>query len=81
MENQCFNCVFKSSIISVLNRNELHLLDEGCSKNQLKKGDLIFKEGSPSELITYVRSGFIKLCKTSSGGKNYILSIAKKGLI
>ena len=76
---KCSNCIFKSNVVSVLSENELGLLEEGCSKNHFNKGELICKEGSPTELITYIRSGFVKLCKESSGGKCFILSIAKKG--
>lgn len=75
----CISCSIKSSAVSVLNKEELCFLEKGCSKNKFKKGELIFKEGSPADYIIYVREGFVKHCKTGFGGNDIILSIAKKG--
>jgi CRP/FNR family transcriptional regulator len=77
--NSCIDCTFKSSEVSILNNNELCLLEEGCLKTSFQKGELIFKEGSPAQHITYIRDGFIKLVKKGIGGKDFILSISKKG--
>lgn len=77
--NSCVNCVLKSNIISILNRNELCFLEEGCLKIEFKKGETIFKEGTPSQSIAYIREGFVKLSKKGIGRKEYILSISKKG--
>lgn len=77
--NSCVNCTIKSSAVSILNKSELCILEEGCSKTKFKKGELIFKEGAPANHITYVRDGFIKLVKQGIGGKEFILSVSKKG--
>ncbi len=77
--SSCIDCTLKSNAVSILNQNELCILDEGCSKTAFKKGELIFKEGAPSQYITYIRNGFIKLCKKGIGGTDFILSISKKG--
>lgn len=77
--NKCVNCTIKSDVVSILNVDELNVLEKGCSKTDFQKGELIFKEGSPARYITYVRSGFVKLSKKGIGGKDFILSISKKG--
>jgi CRP/FNR family transcriptional regulator len=77
--SDCLNCGLKSNIVSVLNRNELCILGEGCLKITYKKGETIFKEGTPSQSIAFIRSGFIKLSKKGIGGKDNILSVSKKG--
>ncbi len=77
--NSCVNCILKSNIISILNRNELCFLEEGCLKIEFNKGETIFKEGTPSQSIAYIRDGFVKLSKKGIGGKDFILSISKKG--
>lgn len=77
--NSCVDCTLKSSAVSILNKSELCILEEGCSKTEFKKGELIFKEGAPARHITYVRGGFIKLVKQGIGGKDFILSVSKKG--
>lgn len=79
MGNSCIDCTLKSNAVSILNKNELCILEEGCSKTCFSKGELIFKEGAPAQHITYVRAGFIKLVKQGIGGKDFILSISKKG--
>jgi len=78
-ENSCIDCTLKSNAVSILNKNELCILEEGCSKTKFQKGELIFKEGAPASYITYIRDGFVKLVKRGVGGKDFILSISKKG--
>ncbi len=75
----CIDCNLKSSVVSVLSRNELTLLEEGCAKMKFCRGELIFKEGSPAHSVTYVKNGFVKLSKKGFGEKDYILSISKSG--
>ncbi len=75
----CLNCTIKSNVISILNEKELARLETGCLQNVFQKGELIFKEGMPANHIVYIREGFVKLSKRGIGGKDYILSIAKKG--
>jgi CRP/FNR family transcriptional regulator len=78
-QNSCVDCTLKSNAVSILNKNELCILEQGCSKTTFQKGELIFKEGAPARHITYVRGGLIKLIKQGIGGKDFILSISKKG--
>ncbi len=75
----CLNCTIKSNVVSILNEKELAELEKGCLQTEFQKGELIFKEGSPANHIVYLREGFVKLSKRGIGGKDYILSISKKG--
>ena len=77
--NSCLNCTLKSNAVSILNEKELCILEEGCSKTTFQKGELIFKENSPAKHIAYITNGFIKLVKSGIGGRDFILSISKKG--
>lgn len=82
MDNEnsgCVNCILKSNVICVLNTSELDILEDGCLRTNFKKGETIFKEGTPSESIVYIREGFVKLIKKGISGKDFILSISKKG--
>lgn len=76
---KCQNCVIKSSAVSILNSDELSTLEKGCCQTKFSKGELIFKEDSPAKHITYIRNGFVKLCKTLTAEKEYIVSISKQG--
>jgi len=78
-KKSCANCVFKSNIVCVLNPTELNILEEGCLKTDFKKGESIFKEGTPSQSVVYIREGFVKLLKKGIRGKEFILSISKNG--
>ena len=78
-KDSCLNCTLKSNAVSILNKKELCILEEGCSKIAFQKGDLILKEGIPARHIAYVTNGFVKLVKKGIGGKDFIISISKKG--
>ncbi|MFV0592622.1 MAG: Crp/Fnr family transcriptional regulator [Draconibacterium sp.] len=75
----CVNCKIKSNIVSILNKEELRELGRGCLQTDFRKGELIFKEGTPAHHVVYMREGFVKLSKKGLGEKDYILSIHKKG--
>ncbi|WP_297089051.1 Crp/Fnr family transcriptional regulator [uncultured Draconibacterium sp.] len=79
LTNSCVDCTLKSSAVSVLNTGELCQLEEGCSRTNYDKGELIFKEGGPVQHIIYLREGFVKLVKKGAGARDFILSISKKG--
>lgn len=79
IKNSCLYCTIKSSIVSILNQEELVVLENACSQTEFQRGELIFKEGSPANDIIYIREGFVKPSKKGLGGKDYILSISKKG--
>lgn len=77
--NQCISCSLKSKAVSALNDDELCFLEKSCSRILFKKGELVFKEGTPVNSICYVRRGFVKLSKQGIGEKDYILSVVKMG--
>ena len=78
-KESCLNCTIKSSVVSILSQEELAVLEKGCLQTEFQKGELLYKEGSPANHIVYIREGFVKLSKKGIGGKDYILSISKKG--
>ena len=78
-EFKCFDCAIKSQAVSVLNFKELNALEKGCSQTIFHKGELLIKEGAPASHIVYIREGYVKLCKSGIGKKDFILNISKKG--
>ncbi|MCG6188220.1 Crp/Fnr family transcriptional regulator [Maribellus maritimus] len=76
---KCLGCTIKSTAVSILNQNELSVLEDGCSQHEFKKGELLFKENTPAHSICYIRSGFVKLVKKGLGKKDFILNISKSG--
>ncbi len=78
-KNKCKECKIKSNAVSILKVDELNILEKGCSQTGFEKGELIFKEGTPSKNIVFIRQGFVKLCKRGVGNRDSILSISKSG--
>lgn len=77
--DKCFNCKIKSEVIATLNHDELSTLGQGCAQVHFNKGELLVKESAPAKHIIYIRNGFVKIGKQGIGGKDFILSISKKG--
>ncbi len=71
----CNTCIIKSSAAKALNTEQLSKLGENCVQIDFKKGDVIFKEGTFSVNITYLREGVVKL--HTEGKTSQILKITK----
>ena len=71
----CSTCIIKSSAAKTLNANQLNELGKNCVQINFKKGDIIFKEGTFSANITYLRKGIVKL--HTEGKTAQILKITK----
>jgi CRP-like cAMP-binding protein len=79
VKEKCIDCKIKSNAVSILNIEELSILENGCFQNEFQKGELLFKETMPAGYIFFIRSGFVKLFKKGLGNKDFVLSISKKG--
>ena len=71
----CNTCIIKSSAARALNPEQLIALGKNCVQIDFKKGDVIFKEGTFSANITYLREGIVKL--HTEGKTAQILKITK----
>ncbi|RLD52720.1 MAG: hypothetical protein DRI94_02190 [Bacteroidetes bacterium] len=71
----CNTCIIKSSAAKELNSEQLSALGKNCVQIFFKKGDVIFKEGTFSVNITYLREGVVKL--HTEGKSSQILKITK----
>ena len=68
--------------IPVFSELEDHLIDKIAELTIIKKyakNDIIFFEGDPGEAIHFVKSGKVKIFKTSEGGKEIIINILSPG--
>lgn len=76
-QNNCANCLSRADIFSCLNMEELNELS--CSRAQVhfKAGELIYKQGTPSENIACLTSGKIKLYIEGFDDKNLVIGIVK----
>ena len=64
---------------SVMNPAELETIKQSFSEKTLQRGEVILREGEPSDILYFVVAGAVKIFKTSSQGKEQILSIARPG--
>jgi CRP/FNR family transcriptional regulator len=64
---------------SVMNSAELETIKQSFSEKTLQRGEVILREGEPSDILYFVVAGAVKIFKTSSQGKEQILSIARPG--
>jgi len=71
----CSTCIIKSSAAKALSSEQLDALGDNCVQIDFKKGDVIFKEGTFSVNITYLRKGVVKL--HTEGKTSQILKITK----
>ena len=68
-----------SPYFSNLNGDDLNLIQKLVFEREFERGDLIALEGEPAKALYLVFSGAVKIFKTSSDGKEQILSIARPG--
>ena len=62
-----------------MNAAELETIKQSLSEKTLQRGEVILREGEPSDTLYFVVAGAVKIFKTSSQGKDQILSIARPG--
>jgi CRP/FNR family transcriptional regulator len=73
----CNDCNKKSPLFSILNEEELKLINEDRFEVSYKAGEMIFKQGSASTHLLMITSGMAKIHLEGPGGKNLLLKIAK----
>ncbi len=77
---QCFNCedcYNRNPIFSLLNHEELEIINAKRVEVSFKKDEIIYKQGMPLTHLVILRNGIGKIYIESSKGKNLILSYTK----
>lgn len=72
----CFSC--KSGPFHNLTGLELFLMNRNVVQAVFKKGELIFKQGTESSHIAYIRKGLVKIC-LNENDQEMLLSVEKRG--
>jgi CRP/FNR family transcriptional regulator, polysaccharide utilization system transcription regulator len=65
------------SIFSVLTADERKILNDGAICKNIRKGNLIFKEGDMPKGLIFLTSGSAKLFKIGVGGREQIMRLVK----
>lgn len=66
-------------LFSQLNDKSLEKIASITVEKKYRKGTIIFMEGDPGEAIFFIKSGKVKISKTSSDGRELILNIYGSG--
>ena len=77
LQINCKNCSRKKNIFSLLNDQELDLVDKHRYELNFNKGEIIFKQGSPLTHVACITDGLVKLYIEGLNKRNLILSFAK----
>ena len=77
LDRNCITCPQRCDIFKTLSESELELVNKNRSEAHFKTGELIIKQGTPSNMIIFVISGLTKIFLEGMDGKDLILSIIK----
>jgi CRP/FNR family transcriptional regulator, polysaccharide utilization system transcription regulator len=77
LNNTCLVCKKSSDIFNVLTEEELNKID--CHKASIKynPGEIIFKQGTPTNFFVCVTSGLVKLYIEHQNSRNLIIGLAR----
>src|SRR5215469_16826059 len=64
---------------SALADRELDYVRQVTHERHLERGELLLVEGEPGKYLYYIRSGQVKVFKTSTDGKEQVLRIFEAG--
>lgn len=74
----CQHCFKKSSLFKLLNTSEIDSLNNARMEVFFKKGEIIYKQGTPLTHIVIIHDGLGKIYIEGSKGRNLILNYTKK---
>jgi len=77
----CMHCFRKNVLFELLTDKELQILNDNRTEVNFKKGEIIYKQGSPLSHIVIISEGLGKNYIEGPRGKNLIISIVKPYLI
>jgi len=73
----CKHCFKKSPLFTILNSSELDLLNNSRLEVSFKKGEIIYKQGTPLTHMVIINDGLGKIYLEGVKGKNLILTYTK----
>ena len=75
----CKSCVYRNLLYDMLSEEEYEKVNSSRTEIIFKRGEQMISEGDEIKGFMYLRSGLVKMFKTSPHGKDQILSINKPG--
>jgi len=69
----------ESQFFKELSKDSLRTLSGICSRQELRKGEILFREGEAGRAVYLLRRGAIRLSKTAEDGTEVVIKIIKPG--
>ena len=79
MKNINLEIIRKVPAFSQLKQEDIEKISRITINRNLKKGNIIFMEGDPGEAFYFIKSGKVKIYKTTSDGREHIFTILSAG--
>lgn len=73
----CENCEFRQVVISCLDEDSISELCETKSEQSYRKGDIINREGDKITNFKYLKSGLVKLYRTTNSGVEQVITVTR----
>lgn len=77
----CKNCESKWKNFDTLTKEQLEYVNARRFETFFKPGENVFKQGSPTSNAVFLSSGMAKIYMEGQGHKDFILSVAKPGMM
>jgi CRP/FNR family transcriptional regulator len=73
----CENCEFREIVFSSLDDVSVQTLCDNKEEHSFSKGDIIHREGDRINYFKYLKSGLVKLYRTSPSGEEQVVTITR----
>src|SRR5512133_3684250 len=73
----CENCEFRNVVFSFLDEASIKQLCDNKEQQAFRKGEIIHKEGEQIVYFKYLKSGLVKLYRTTPSGDEQVVSITR----
>ncbi len=74
-------CLNNIDIFSHLKENEFHMIENNLATKEIKKGEILYLQGTSDKNVYILKKGAVKITKLASQGKMIILDIFKDNSI
>jgi CRP-like cAMP-binding protein len=79
--SSCENCTHSWKNFRHLTKSELELINSNRYEATFKPGEIMIKQGSPTSNALFLSGGMAKMYIEGTTGKNFIIGIAKPGML
>lgn len=79
MEKRRYKCLHDLFVFSGTDNTTFPMICRAAEKLVLKKGDVLFRQGDPSNVLYYIKEGSLKLVRVTEAGQDVIIQILGSG--